>query len=243
MLKRSYLGILCLSALTLSGCGGGGGGGSSANTAEGLWQGTSSSGANVTVAVLENGEAWGGATIGNSLVSALAGTASGNGTSFSASGSEFYFTSNTVSSGTYAGTVSQRQRIQATSPSTGSSIDLAYNAYYDQSITAAEIAGSYTLSGRTARYAISNLTFNIAANGAFTIVDNGCTTTGSATPRSAGKSIINVTAIGTGTCVLGNGVSLSGIALLDKATTPNTLYVIALNSAKSDGLVLIGQKN
>lgn len=242
MFKKSSIALSCACATLLSACGGGGGGGSSVNTAEGLWQGTSSSGANVTVAVLENGEAWGGATVGNTLVSALAGTASGNGTAFSASGSEFYFANNSVSSGSYSGTVTQRQRIQATS-SNGGTIDLAYNPYYDQPVTAADIAGNYTLSGRTARYSISNLSLTISANGSFSIVDGGCTTTGNASPRSASKSIVNVSATGSGTCALGNGVTLSGIALLDKSTTPNSLYVIALNSAKSDGLVLIGRKN
>lgn len=243
MKKAIQLTAICGATTLLAACGGGGGGGgSSVNTAEGIWQGTSSTGANVTVAVLENGEAWGGVTVGNTLVSALAGTASGNGSSFSASGSEFVFSNNSVGTGSYTGTVAQKSRIQATS-NNGSSIDLAYKSYYDQGVTAAEIAGSYTLSGRTARYSISNLNFTIGANGSFTIVDNGCTTTGTATPRSSGKSIVNVNATGAGTCVLGNGVSLSGIAVLDKTVTPNTLYVIALNSAKTDGLILIGAKN
>lgn len=233
--------LIACAAAVLTACGGGGGS-TSVNTAEGLWQGPSSTGANVTVAVLENGEAWGGATLGNTLISAIAGTATGNGTSFSASGSEFAFSSNSVGTGTYTGTVMQKQRIQATS-NNGSTINLAYNPYYDQGVTAAEIAGSYTLSGRTARYSITNMTFTIGANGNFTIVDNGCTTTGTATPRASGKAIVNVTATGTGTCVLGNGVSLSGIAVLDKTTTPNTLSVIALNSGKTDGLVLLGRKN
>lgn len=237
-----FLMISCSAAL-LAACGGGGGGGATVvNTAEGLWQGPSSTGANVTVAILENGEAWGGATIGSTLVSALAGTASGTGTTFTASGSEFVFSSNSVGTGSYTGTVTQKSRIQATS-SNGSSINLAYNNYYDQAVTAADIAGSYTLSGRTARYAISNLTFTIGSTGNFTIVDNGCTTTGTATPRASGKAIVNVTATGTGNCVLGNGVSLSGIAVLDKTVTPNTLSVIALNSNKTDGLVLLGRKN
>lgn len=233
--------LIACAAAVLTACGGGGGS-TSVNTAEGLWQGPSSTGANVTVAVLENGEAWGGATLGNTLISAIAGTATGNGTSFSASGSEFAFSSNSVGTGTYTGTVTQKQRIQATS-NNGSTINLAYNPYYDQGVTAAEIAGSYTLSGRTARYSITNMTFTIGANGNFTIVDNGCTTTGTATPRASGKAIVNVTATGTGTCALGNGVSLSGIAVLDKTTTPNTLSVIALNSGKTDGLVLLGRKN
>jgi len=230
-MKRAIKLIAICSTTTLLVACGGGGGGSSINTAEGLWQGTSSTGANVTVVVLENGETWGGSTVSNTLVSALAGTATGNGSSFSASGSEFAFSNNSVGSGSYSGTVTQKSRIQATS-NNGSSINLAYNTYYDQGVTAAEIAGSYTLSGRTARYSISNLIFTIGATGNFTIVDNGCTTTGTATPRASGKSIVNVSATGTGTCVLGNGVSLSGIAVLDKTVTPNSLYVIALNSAK-----------
>jgi hypothetical protein len=245
MNTRLKLGLIACAAALMSGCGGGGGGGSntpSINTAEGLWKGTSSSGANVNIAILENGEAWGGATLSNTLISAIAGTATGNGTSFSASGSEFSFNSNSVGTGSYTGTVTQKQRIQATS-NNGSTIDLAYNSYYDQGVTAAEIAGSYTLSGRTARYSITNMNFTVGANGSFTIVDNGCTTTGTATPRASGKAIVNVTATGTGTCILGNGVSLSGIAVLDKTTTPNTLSVIALNSSKSDGLVLIGRRN
>lgn len=234
--------LLSLSAALLTACGGGGGSGASVNTAEGLWQGPSSTGANVTVAVLENGEAWGGATSGNTLVSAIAGTATGNGTSFSATGSEFVFSNNSVGTGTLTGTVTAKQRIQAAS-NNGSTVNLAYNSYYDQGVSAAEIAGSYTLSGRTARYSITNLAFTISANGSFTILDNGCTTTGTATPRASGKAIVNVNATGTGTCGLGSGVSLSGIAILDKTTTPNTLSVIALNSAKTDGLILIGRKN
>ena len=241
-MSRVYkLAITGFSLAMLAACGGGGSG-ASVNTAEGIWQGPSSTGANVTVAILENGESWGGATVGNTLVSALAGTANGNGTNFSATGSEFYFSSNTVGTGTMTGTVTQRQRIQATS-STGGSVNLAYNSYYDQAVTAADIAGRYTLSGRTARYSIPSLTLTIGSTGNFTVVDNGCTTTGTATPRASGKAIINVNATGTGNCILGSGVTLNGIAVLDKTTTPKTLTFIALNSAKTDGLVLIGRKN
>ncbi len=87
------------------------------------------------------------------------------------------------------------------------------------------------------------MTFTIGAAGNFTIVDSGCTTTGTAMPRASGKAIVNVSATGTGNCILGNGVSLNGIAVLDKTTTPQTLMFIALNSTKTDGLVLIGKKN
>jgi hypothetical protein len=245
MNMKLKLSLITCAIAVLSGCGGGGDGGGGTpvvNTAEGFWEGTSSNGATVSIAILENGEAWGGAIVGNTLVSAIAGTANGSGTSFSASGSEFAFTSNSVARGTYTGSVTQKQRIQATG-SSGNTIDLAYDANYDRGVTAAEIAGSYTLSGRTALYSITNLTFTVGANGAFTIVDGGCTTTGTVTPRASGKAIVDVRATGTGPCVLGNGVSLSGIAVLNKTRTPNTLSVIALNGGKTDGLVLIGRKN
>jgi hypothetical protein len=68
------LAIAAFSFTLLAACGGGG---AAFNTAEGIWQGPSSTGANVTVAILENGESWGGSTVGNTWVSALAGTANG----------------------------------------------------------------------------------------------------------------------------------------------------------------------
>jgi hypothetical protein len=235
---------LAISAFTfslLAACGGGGDA-VAVNTAEGIWQGPSSTGATVKVAILENGESWGAVTMGNTWVSALAGTANGKDTAFTASGSEFDFGSNTVGTGSLSGTVTQKQRIQATS-STGSTVNLAYNNDYEQAVTPAEIAGSYTLSGRTARYSVPAMTFTIGATGNFTISDSACTTTGTATPRASGKAIVNVSVTGTGNCILGNGVTLNGIAVLDKKTTPQTLMFIALNSTKTDGLVLIGQKN
>jgi hypothetical protein len=238
------LAISTFSFTLLAACGGGGSGGDAiaVNTAEGIWQGPSSSGATVKVAILENGESWGGAILGNTWVSALAGTANGKDMTFTASGSEFDFGSNTVGTGSLSGTVTQKQRIQATS-STGSTVNLAYNNDYDQAVTAAEIAGSYTLSGRTTSNQIPAMTFTIDSTGNFTIADSGCTTTGTATPRASGKAIVNVSVTGTGNCILGNGVTLNGIAVLDKKTTPQTLMFIALNSTKTDGLVLIGQKN
>lgn len=99
MNTKLKLSLMTCTAAVLTACGGGGGGSTAVNTAEGLWQGPSSTGATVTLAILENGEAWGGATFGKTLASAIAGTASGNGTSFSASGSEFVFRSNSVSTG------------------------------------------------------------------------------------------------------------------------------------------------
>lgn len=242
------IGLITCAIAVISGCGGGGGSSTPVvnapvvNTAEGFWQGPSSNGANVGIAILENGETWGIATRNNLPVSAISGTATGNGTSFSASGSEFIFNSNSVGTGTYNGTVTQKQRIQATS-NNGSTIDLTYDSEYDLGIAASDIAGSYTLSGRTKLYSITNMPLTIDASGNFSSVDGCFGVTGRATPRASGKAIINMTATGTGTCILGNGVSIGGVAILDKSTTPQTILVIALNSGKTDGLILVGTKN
>ncbi len=93
------------SVALLAACGGGGGGGGggtpTAGNAEGFWNGTSSNGYDVAVAILENGETWGIYTSGGVIYGALYGTSSSTGNTFSANGSDYNLTNWTVSSGSY----------------------------------------------------------------------------------------------------------------------------------------------
>jgi hypothetical protein len=69
----------------------------------------------------------------------------------------------------------------------------------------------------------------------------GCSAAGTATPRPSGKNIFNVTVTFTGSnCALGNGASTSGVAYYDAAT--RRVLVMAMNAAKSDGFIYLGQK-
>ncbi len=122
-LKKSFFSLLIGGALAA--CGGGGGTDAVVNTAEGYWSGTASTGTIASIAILENGDAWGIYASGSTIYGALNGTASGNGTVFSASGKDFNFTSGTVAPGSFTGTVVQKSVINATS-NTGSTVSLRY---------------------------------------------------------------------------------------------------------------------
>lgn len=228
--------------LALSACGGGGGDSApSVNTAEGIWSGPVSTGYDVSLAVLENGEAWGVYSSGNVIYGALYGTATGSGTTFSASGTDFNFLTNTTSNGTFSGTVAQKNSINATSGG-GATIALSYNSTYDTAASLASLAGTYSYDGRTGAYSVNPGMVTINSNGAFSLSDSGCTVTGQLTPRASGKNIYNSTMSFVGTCVFPTGTSTSGVAYLDTSVSPNRFISLALTSSKDDGLILLGTK-
>ncbi len=240
ILKKSLCSVFV--GVLLAACGGGGsdGGSTSVNTAEGYWSGPASSGYNVSLAVLENGEAWGIYSSGSTIYGALNGTANGSGTAFTGSGKDFNFVSGTVSAGSFTGTVAQKSRIAATA-NTGGTVSLTYQSDYDKPASLANLAGTYSGSGRTGRYTFSG-SIPISSTGSFTAVDGACTTTGALTPRSSGKNIFNFTATFVGTCALASGTTVSGVAYLDTTATPYRVLALGLNSDKSDGVVILGTK-
>ena len=214
-----------LSSLALVACGGGGDSSATApsgNTAEGFWSGPASTGYTVSLAVLENGESWGIYSSGSTIYGALNGTATGNGTTFSATGTDYNFLSGAASSGSFTGTVAAKSKITATS-NTGGTVSLAYQSDYDKTPSSANLAGSYTMSGRTGYYTFAN-TITIGSTGSFTVLDGGCTTTGTLSPRATGKNIYNFTATFAGACVFAR------------------MLALGLKSDKSDGMVIIGTK-
>ena len=78
----------------------------------------------------------------------------------------------------------------------------------------------------------------IDSTGGFSLVDDQCTVTGSATPRAGGKNIFNMSASFAGDCLVSGTVS--GVAYLDTATMQ--LVALALNAGKTDGLIVVGNK-
>lgn len=231
--------------VALFGCGGGGGGGDDVpvkNTAEGFWSGTSSAGYNVDLAILENGEAWGVYSSGTTLYGALQGTASGSGNSFTANGTDYNFSSGTASAGSINGTVVEKSSIRGTS-SLGPSVSLTYQASYDRPASLSELAGTYSFVGRSARASLLPATVTINANGAFSLVQSGCTSNGSFSPRPSGKNIFDVSVSSSGpSCALGNGSSANGIAYLNTTTRPFRLGALALRADRNDGLIVLGTK-
>jgi hypothetical protein len=242
MKKFAVLGLIAV----LTACGGGGGDASPSApaptvTAEGFWEGPASTGVSVALAVLENGETWGVYTSNGSIVGALYGNTTSSGTSLSGSGKDFNIPSRTVGSGTYSGTFVAKSSINVTT-SAGSTFSGTYKTAYDQPASLAAITGTFSGVGVSGTSPVQSVSVTISSSGALTVPSTlGCSAAGTATPRPSGKNILDVTVTFTGTsCALGNGASTTGTAYYD-ATTRRVL-VMAMNAAKSDGFIYVGQK-
>lgn len=237
-----------LVAATLAACGGGGGSGSSgggssnAGTAQGWWQGTTNTGYNSAFIVLENQETWGINYRGNTIYGAFNGTSNGSGTSFTSTDSFFNFSTRTTSNATFSGNVTSGQSATLTDSVSGTTFNGSYNTAYDAPASLANITGSFTGWGLTKSTSASSVIVTINSAGAVSANIPNCTVSGTVTPRASGKGVFNVstTFVGSG-CAVGNGVSTTGIAVLDTSSGTNRLIALTLNSGKTDGFIFSGQ--
>lgn len=231
-------------SVVLAACGGGGNNAPASapmGTAEGFWEGPASTGVSVALAVLENGETWGVYTSSGSIVGALYGNTTFTGTTLSGSGKDFNIPSRSVGSGTYSGTFVTKSSINVTT-SAGSSFSGTYNTAYDQPASLAAVAGSFSGTGVSGTSPVQTISVAISPSGSMTTPASlGCSAAGVATPRPSGKNIFDVMVTFTGsTCALGNGASTTGVAYYNATT--RRLLVMAMNAAKSDGFIYVGQK-
>ncbi len=247
---RLCAGYVLAAATVLTACGGGGGGGGSdaspspapvtpATSAEGFWSGKSSTGYDVSVAVLENGETWGVFGQNGSLYGALHGsTASSNG-ALTGTGHEFNLVSRTVAASSYTGTYAARSAIQFRLP-TGVSVQGAYSAAYDQPASLATLAGTYTGSGVATGAPVQALSVTISAMGAVSSPPSlGCTASGSVVPRVSGKNVFDLRVTFSGaSCALGDGASVSGVAYADSGN----LLALGLLPSQTAGFIFTGKK-
>jgi hypothetical protein len=231
-------------AVVLTACGGGGDDAPAptvTTAAEGFWSGTASTGTDVALAILENGETWGVYLSGNTIVGALYGQTSSAGSSLNGTGSDFNIPSRTVTPGSYSGTFTAKSTISVTT-SNGGSFTGTYDPVYDATPSLASLAGTFSGTGVSATTAPQTASVTITPTGVITVPASlGCSASGTASPRPSGKNIfnINVTFSGTG-CALGNGGMASGIAYYD--TVSGSVLVMALNSGKTDGFIYVGSK-
>lgn len=235
---------LAVSAAVLTACGGGDDSTTSTTTlaAEGFWSATTTAGTDVTLAILENGETWGVTDDGYSITGVLYGNATANGSSISGTGKNFNLLSRTVTPGTFSGTFTPKSTLSVTT-SDGAVINASYEAEYDQPALLSNIAGTYSGEGLSGLSTVQNVPVTIAANGSLsTPVDPQCTVSGAVTPRPSGKNVFNISVTFNGTnCALGNGTTTTGVAYYD--TVDQSLLVLALNAAKTDGFIYAGLKS
>jgi hypothetical protein len=227
-------------AIVLTACGGGGDD-APATTAEGFWFGTASTGEDVTLAILDNGETWGVYTSGSLIEGVLYGRTTSSGTSLSGSGTAFNLGSRTSTTATYSGTFNSKANISVRS-SDGGSFSGTYERDYDVAPSLTAMAGTFTGTGVSATTAPQSASVTISSTGAITVPASlGCSASGTASPRPSGKNIFDVSVTFSGSsCALGNGGTATGIAYYD--TVERSLTVLALNSGKTDGFIYVGSK-
>ncbi|HUW37490.1 MAG TPA: hypothetical protein VMV91_09160 [Rhodocyclaceae bacterium] len=247
-----YLTILL--ALTLSACGGGGGGGSTptassapAQTAEGLWSGTTSTSRTIKGIVLDNGTYWVLYSPANNSA-LIAGVIEGTGTSLNGSFSssdakDFNLEGLGINNATVSASYTAKQTLNGsvTYPSLNqsSTFTSTYDTDYDQTPSLAILAGTY--SGSAAVIGGSeSATITVSAAGAVSGAGaSGCQFTGTASPHAHGNVYDLSVTFGGGVCA--NGTStVTGIGYFN--STKKTLFGAALNSTRSNGFIFVGTK-
>ena len=253
MNKKWLVATMALCA-ALAGCGGGGGSGSTPTSstlaAQGVYEGTTSSGTDFSLLLLDDGTYYtlgGTRTSSGFLVSDLVeGTGTQSGASFTSSDlRDFLYTGQTLA-GTLSATVNAGTSVSGTltegaTSVTFSGVPPASSTYdYNTPANISSVAGSWnvtTLQGASATLAVSS-------NGTFTGTSAGCNFSGTISPRSSGKNVFDVAVqFGPSPCALPNG-SGTGIALSYPIAGTNLtqLLVTAVDGTRTYGTVLFGQR-
>jgi hypothetical protein len=238
---KKILSIIGL-AIALSACGGGGNDEAPASlAAEGFWTGAASTGNDVSLAILENGETWGVYSRGSVIVGALYGQTTTSGSTLSGSGRDFNIPSRTVTQATYTGNFVAKTSVSVVTAGAGSFAG-AYDADYDAVPSLAALAGTFNETGLSGFSNVQSAPVTISPTGTVSVASSlGCSASGTAVPRPGGKNIFNVSVTFNGSnCALGNGATTTGVAYYDVLT--RQLLVMALNSGKTDGFIYTGAK-
>jgi len=209
-----------------------------------MWTGTTSTGYQANLVILENGETWGIYSSSNYVVGAVYGNTSSTSTALSGTGSLFNLVSRTVGNASYSGTYAVKSSISV-SVSDGTKFTGAYSSLYDQAASLATLAGTYTGWAVTGGTAAQTTAVNIDANGSvsssYVSGTYVCTTSGKATPRNTAKNVFNLQLSFSGNaCALGNGSTVTGVATYDSAA--KRLIAMGLNAAKSDGFIYLASR-
>lgn len=233
----------------LSACGGGGSDDGQADTgtpppaatsAEGFWVGKSSTGFDVNLAVLENGDTWGVYARSGVLYGALRGTTtSANGT-LSGTGAEVDLSTGAIGTGAYTGTYAPKSSLQVRLASNTTFIG-NYASVYDQPASLSAVAGTYTGSGVATGAPVQSAVLNVSASGVVSSPPSlDCSAAGTVKPSASGKNIFDLQITFNGTnCALGNGASVSGVVYYENGA----LIAMGLRpGSQTTGFIFTGRK-
>jgi hypothetical protein len=213
-------------------------------TAEGAWEGTLANGASFSGVILDDGTYWfvyERSGTDENLAGVMQGSGvSSNGTYTSTSGIDINFDSHTVRAGSLSGNYVPMKTFAGTTVrgSGATTFSLQYESDYDQPVSLAVVAGTYTGVAATA-IEFNPATVTVTPAGALTGGAPPCNYTGTVAPRGS-TSYLNVTiTFGGQGCSLA-GTSASGIGSYDSIA--RRLFVGIINASRTDGALFVGTK-
>lgn len=244
----SILGIAI--ALTVGGCGSESDSNpapaTSASSAEGLYSGSTNTNRTLAAVVLDDGTHYFFYSV-PANPNLIAGVLQGNGTSnngsfTSANARDFHVEGLRVLSATIAASYAARQSLNGsiTYPgASGATFTSTFDPAYNTTPSLASLAGTYTGQAGSSG-GVQSATVTVASNGVFTGVEaDGCTFTGTASPRVRGNIFDQSVTFGGLPCEFA-GSTLVGIAYLD---VPNRrLYGAAPASDRTNAVIFSGTK-
>jgi hypothetical protein len=244
-IKHGIVILGCICAL-IAGCGGGNDTSDQPDppkqlTAEGFWHGTSSTGYDVVLIALENGETWGLYTHNDGYGGALYGNTvyKGDGT-FTGTGIDF--SGENIISSVYSGKFVAKKSLTAVVEK-NITITASYSEDYDlPPPSLASITGSYYGQIATGTTGTEDLNFSVSTTGKITLLSTGgCGGNGTIGARPSNKNIYDVSLSFNGTyCPLANGTTVTGVAIYDKSL--KMMMILALNSNKSTGIIYVAER-
>lgn len=237
--------------LALTACGGGGDSGAAAvsdATAQGLWNGSTSTSRSVTGIVLDDGTYWLLFSVPN-VSALLAGFVQGTGTSLNGSFSssdaiDFNISGQGINSATVSASYITKQSFNGSVsyPSLNAPLTFtsSYNADYEQTPNLTFVAGDYLGIASVANLNEA-VTFIISAQGviAGAGATSGCQYGGLVKPRTTGNLYDVSLVIGGAACATGTN-AVTGIGYFDAG--PKRLYLVALNTSRTIGMNFTGIK-
>lgn len=221
----------------------------SANTAEGLWAGTTNTNRTLTAAVLDDGTYYffySAAANPNQIDGVIQGTGTSNNGSFTSSNTKDFRIGVPVPlpalDATISADIGARQFFNGSIAYSGAgtvTFTSFYNSAYDTAPTVASLAGVYTGQAASSR-GMQTATVTAAADGTFTgIEQNGCTFSGTVTARTRGNVFDQSMTFGGAPCFFADS-TFQGIVYFDIPT--RRLYVAAPNSPRTDAAIFFGTK-
>lgn len=206
---------------------------------EGIWGGATNTGLAVSTLVLENGHYFSVYTSGGAFAGLVEGILTASGGKFSDPAAVNFSAAASPMAATVNGTFTEKQSMSGTVQVGGQTVSFNgnYNSLYDTPVTLADAQGTWTggLAGSS-----NPVTVTVSANGALTGADGACSFSGTVTPRSGGKHVLDGTVtFQNSSCALGTGTSVN----FEAVPSGNQVVAAGVTSQRNGAFVFIGNKN